>query len=146
MACAVCAQPLHVAAQASGEVVGYLHLGELPGALESEVPDHVAVPVRRGEVQASEICDFCSGPKPTWVLPTDEFEVDRHSAATKDWTACEVCARLIRKGRWADLTKRSVTAFSAKYGVSPAEPELINTLKSFHAQVREYQTGPIRRR
>lgn len=146
MACAVCAQVLQIAATRDGETVAWLHLGELPGALVEERPDHVAVPVRRGEVRVDEICDFCSGPRPTWLLPVEEFEVSEHSAATKDWMACDVCARLIRKSRWSDLTKRSVTAYSAKYSISPTEPELVNTLKAFHSQVREYQTGPIRRR
>lgn len=145
MACAVCAQVLHVAARESGETVGWLHIGELPGARVEDRPDHVAVPVRRDDVHAVEVCDFCSGPSPSWVLPTEEFEVDEHSAASKDWAACEVCARLIRKNRWPDLTQRSVRAYSAKYGVSAAEPRLVETLKAFHAQVREYQTGPIHR-
>ena len=145
MACAVCAEVLQVAARRDGETVGWLHRGELAGARPQDRPDHAAIPVRRGEIQAAAICDFCSGPNPGWMLPIDPFEVNEHRAETQDWAACEVCARLIRKNRWPDLTKRSVTAYAAKYGINPTEPLLVDTLKAFHAQVREYQTGPVQR-
>lgn len=162
MACAVCGEVLFPRTD-HGEVVSWLHRAELSDAwgeangidlavtatvkerLGHGPVDHVAIPVRREEVRAETKCDFCSQPNPTWVLPVAEFAADAVNASTQDWSACEVCARLLRKGRWEQLTKRAITAMSAKQGISPSEPRLVDGLKALHAQVREYQTGPVRR-
>lgn len=162
MACAVCAEVLFPRTD-HGEVVSWLHRAELTDAwgeahgidlatiaaakerLGHRPVDHVAIPVRRDEVQAETKCDFCSQPNPTWVLPVASFSADAVNASTQDWSACEVCARLLKKSRWEQLTNRAITAMSARHGLSPSEPRLVLGLKALHAQVREHQTGPVRR-
>lgn len=109
--------------------------------------DHVAVPVRAEEVQTQTRCDFCSGPNPRWVLPVDafKFDEDREVDTSRDWLACEVCARLLKKDRWAQVTERGVRALAAKYGVNAGDPRLSADMEATHAKVREHQTGPVRR-
>lgn len=162
MACAVCAEVLFPRAE-GGQVVSWLHRaelvdvwGEVEGTDLAKVAqvkerlghgpvDHVAIPVPREQVRAETRCDFCSQPSPGWVLPVEEFEASANHGSTKDWEACDVCARLIRKGRWEQLVKRAVLEMASRHGLSPAEPSLVDGMKALFSQVREYQTGPVRR-
>lgn len=144
MACAVCAQvlfPLATATPNGDEVVAWLHRAELTGG----PVDHIAVPVGVDEVHADVRCDFCSGPEPTWVLPVASFEAGSEHTSHQDWAACDACARLLRKQQWDRLTKRVVLASAARHRISPSEPSLIESVETLFAQVRENQSGPIRR-
>lgn len=163
MACGICAAVLF-AARSGGEVVMWLHREELVGVWDemSDVPvevieeirqrlglspvDHVAVPVPATEVQTATLCDFCSQPNPQWVLPVESFEANSQQGFEKDWAVCAVCARLLKKGRWDGVLDRALDNASAKYQVSRTEPRLVEGLKAFISQVREYQSGPVRRR
>lgn len=141
VACAVCAEPLSRVQDAGGQTVGWLHRGEAPGG---KGIDHVGVPVLRQQVSVEARCDFCSGPRPGWELPTEKFVSDDGLGTSANFSCCEVCAKLIRKERWDDLAKRAAASSAAQHGVSCA-PELVEHTRRFLAQVREHVTGPVQR-
>lgn len=162
MACAVCGEPVFPG-RSGGEIVMWLHRADLstvwsgnadltPEEIEAvrarlgiEGTDHVAVPVGIDEIRGAARCDFCSGPNPDWTLPVEKFEANAQQGSSGDWLACEVCARAIKKNQWDKVLRRAVDTAAVKHGAVAHAPEHVNALKATFAQVREYQTGPIRR-
>lgn len=146
--CAVCARPLIRLGRRDGADLGWIHVEEQPAAREAgrPQPDHMPVPVSREDVVAEERCDFCQGARPGFVLPVAPFRVDETYNSRADWLCCGVCARLIRKDRWAQMLDRAATALAAPHGINPAEPRLREHLSRLHGLVREHQRGPVRAR
>lgn len=150
-ACAVCAEVLSaVTSDEDGheQVITWLHVAEFPGG---KGVDHPAVPVRRSEIVTHTRCDFCSTQRPAWILPVKPFRFDSPipgngtHVSGSDWLACDVCARLIKKDRWRDLTKRVILAFAAAHGLNANDPRLLGHMESLHTQIRLHRTGPVQR-
>lgn len=148
-ACAVCSEPLAPVADPSGHVRQWLHLADFPGGPGT---DHLAVPADRGDLESTAlVCDFCTAANPTWVLPADAFVVSEANAwmpgrnMSADWSCCAPCAKALRRGNWAMVTERTIRALGAKYRIDSSSQQFTDSLKALHAQVREYQRGPVRK-
>lgn len=169
MVCAVCGEPLVAVSRietdpATGEQVEvrWAHrsitvdasasdldadtLAGVKARLRIDPEDHPVVPVLRTETLAERLCDFCSGPAATWALPVDDFADSGRHVSHSDWAACEVCARLIRKDRWEQVTRRAVLAAAQRHHVNANDPRLIASVEDLHAKVRAHVTGDVRRR
>lgn len=154
VACAVCAEVLHVITKgAHGEILGYEHAAEVRTrsadragvSVDWEPTDHMAVPVGVEEVRAVTKCDFCSALRPGWVLPTRRIVTGTGDAMTPGWLACDPCARLLKKGRWSDLSERSLREIAARRDGGRISEERRASIVFLHGLVREHQTGPVRR-
>jgi hypothetical protein len=77
---------------------------------------------------AAPICDFCSGPRPTWSYPCRQFMMGImaigsptqpdstlvHDFNDDGWGACDTCAADIEAGRWAAIATRAVANGNAE--------------------------------
>lgn len=106
--------------------------------------DHDPVPVPRA--QATTVkgrCDFCSDEEPQWILPAKDFEVLKDHISHGDWSACDKCAALIRKGRWYDIVDRASAIWARKEG-RPMPAEVQNSLHVMYALLRKNLAGELR--
>jgi hypothetical protein len=141
LGCAICRRPLATVTTGAGQT-SYHH---------TEPAGHRAVPVPLDDPDPR--CDFCSGDGPHWALPVADFtrrgDDDEEQASIGDWFACDLCAALIREGRWNDMALHSVRARAARYGHVPtaaAEVLSARSLLNLWQVVRDHATGPIQRR
>jgi hypothetical protein len=121
--------------------------------------DHRPEPVMRKDMDPaaiSERCDFCLVPDPAWVLPVDNFQEpfsasvetpgDTVMMSHSDWTACNDCAELIRKGYWDRLTKRAVKAYKDRHAGQPIPDTVEMLMRLLYRQVSRHVKGPLQPR
>jgi hypothetical protein len=140
--CAVCARVLN-----HHEVDGWQHTRQDPD-------DHPVVPVIDGEVQVRGRCDFCSAEPPVsfvvsepikMIAVADDDEPLPVTRSDSTWACCAVCDRLIRKGRWTQVSERSLRSMSALQGGAMVPAEVATTLRQLHQVVAANMVGqPIR--
>lgn len=147
MICAVCGRVLNAFTR-NGEVIEWQHPGDILYADGGE--DHAPVPVREADIdvehQLVEKCDFCHADNPPWVLPVEDFEVvvlgDVQHNSRSDWSCCDDCAELIRKGYWDRLTQRVIKSFKDRHG-GAAPPEVQILIRSLYRRLSEHVLGPV---
>ncbi len=115
------------------------------------------IEIRAAEGQ--EICDFCSSPSLEKTYDCPDFEADFHrsEAAQPDvlvgltirsvckggWAACKVCASLIDRDKWAELTDRSLqTLLTHEPQLLPVAAAVRSTLVRMHHQFRRLKKLP----
>lgn len=159
MVCTVCHRVLEkYDAVENGRVVGYEWFH--PFDMRQEGESHEPVPVMRKDLAEDEIaerCDFCLDEGPTWVLPVENFQepfgvsnpitggrdvLMSHS----DWTACDTCGELIRKGYWDRLTRRAIKASKDRTHLAHYPPEAELFIKMLYREISRHVTGPLRPR
>lgn len=111
-----------------------------PGWMVDE--DHVAVPVREGQVITVGHCDFCFAEKPVAALHVRSFQTAAPGfGSAGDWAACEHCARLIRQRQWQELTAHSIKSWEGRHG--PMMPEMKGQIRGLYRMVREHSDGDL---
>jgi hypothetical protein len=58
------------------------------------------------------------------------------------WAACEVCARFVDEGRWAELTERALLQFKKQYGYARSEEQHFR--EQFRSMHRLFQQHMIK--
>ena len=138
--CAVCARVLDRVERA-GDTVGWQHTAaDLPA-------DHPAVPVEPGEVHTALRCDFCLAEHPGWEIPARAFDYAGapDAGSDGDWSACDICAELVRRHRWTALRQRAVAAFVQRHPLPVADTGPVGrALGRLYRQLRENMLGPPR--
>lgn len=95
-----------------------------------------------------ERCDFCSS-RPVFkifscqnfIVPWTKTWVFQHESVG-GWAACRICADLIDKGRWGDLSNRAFVKFAKANGGIPRHEELPlkQQFRELHRLFREHMT------
>jgi hypothetical protein len=90
------------------------------------------------------------------VLPVDNFQEpftasvetpgDTVMMSHSDWTACNDCAELIRKGYWDRLTKRAVKAYKDRHAGQPIPDTVEMLMRLLYRQVSRHVKGPLQPR
>jgi hypothetical protein len=129
-ACAVCARILD---QSRDGKYGHVIVPE---------SDHIAVPVLPQEIRADWRCDFCSMPRPSWLVPVADFRTPNGETGSKGpWSACELCALLIRHDDWQGLLRHVIANKTMWTGeVLPVESRPY--LAALYRRVAASQLGP----
>lgn len=111
--------------------------------------DHPAVPVADTEVPVVDVCDFCSAEETTHVCRVDPIRLAAVTAtgaisnligSRDDWAACPVCAELITRGRWNEVTRRSLRTMQETTGEEP-DADMVQLMKRMHATLRRAMRG-----
>ena len=133
MACAVCGLVLNrrVLASADGLTEEWLH---------NQPADHPTVPVPVSDIRTNFRCDFCLADNARWTLPVAQYEAAPGNMNEGDWAACDVCADLVRAGKWNAIVGRVAKAFRAQSGQSVQT----EALRMVYRQLRANITGPLR--
>lgn len=121
--------------------------------------DHEPEPVMRKDMDPARIherCDFCLAFDPSWVLPVDNFQEPFSTSVNRtgdtmimshsDWTACEDCAELIRRGYWDRLTKRAMKAYKDRNHLEHVPDQIELTMRVLYREVSRHVTGPLQPR
>lgn len=101
---------------------------------------------------AAPMCDFCSGPRPTWIYPCRQFGLGVvaigpgqpdstlvHDFNDDGWGACDACAADVEAGRWAAIVARSVANSDAE---TPERKALLTDLiATAHQQFQANRYG-----
>lgn len=104
--------------------------------------DHPVVPVPVTADEVESRCDFCSGDRPEFLLPADDFEVMKGHVSHGAWSACAHCAALISENNWSGLVARAATVW-AKKERSPMPQKVRNSLTVMFGLLRKHITGPL---
>lgn len=138
--CGVCARVLErVSDRHTGEVT-WLH----PTDVRKEGEDHPAVPVPQSQVQVAAKCDFCFADGPTWMLPVDHFPIPGVAASGPEvishsnWSTCDDCGSLIRRGYWERLADRAARSFRRRHGAVDIE-----SVRALYREVQAHTSGPL---
>lgn len=137
-ACAICGRMLSHHTTLAGKSIGWEH-----GAQE-QPEDHPAVPVSLDQIELLGRCDFCNVDFPAWEVPARDFELplpgQRSCGA---WSACDTCADLLRRDRWAELLDRCARLGAERNGMSV---QVVRALVGpLFRRLRKNITGPVRR-
>jgi hypothetical protein len=72
-----------------------------------------------------EVCDFCTAGPTYRLYACRNFVWLKRDTLTHEsvgaWAACEVCARFVDEGRWAELAERALLQFKKQYGYARSE-------------------------
>lgn len=143
MVCAVCSRPLE-------ELVTEGGLRQHFHSLVDGPMDHPAIPVNRSDLASvADKCDFCLADKPQWELNTNEFLGPIPGTGYDGiWLTCDICADLIARGLWSNLTRRSIDSHKAQHPDRTPAQEAMGELsiKALHRKVRDNVTRGIHRR
>lgn len=134
LVCGVCRLKVNFVQEPGGSI-RYLHAGALDYAhLVGHPPEPVIMPNGNAIYQ----CDFCSERKPAWVIPLQErreltvrVQASGFELTSEDdgwWTACDVCAELIRKRKIRLLRERSLARLREITG-GELEPEVAEMIR-----------------
>jgi hypothetical protein len=132
MSCAVCGHVLTLVSNAFSE--RWIH------SLEAD-SWHEPQPVPVGP-ETLNVCDFCLAEDPQWVLPVEAYYwAGGHNDG--DWSACNGCAALLRKGDWEGLMTRALEGSRKRGAGKSTAPR--GVLEILYAELRTHIKGEVRR-
>lgn len=144
-ACAVCGRVL------GWSIDRWVHAEGRYTDPDDQPDDHPIVAVPASEIRVRGRCDLCTGEPTVAVLPltstitlagvVDSGELDKLARFDEGWATCEVCTRLVRRGRWAQLLERCVRAVASQSG-QPVTAFMTATIGDLHRALRENLAGP----
>lgn len=127
--CGVCGRPLDRYLSPAGEET-WLHFN-------TASQDHLAVPVRRGDVRTVYRCDFCNVDTPVpWSVPAESF-THGPSTSVGAWCACTSCAEYVARLDWRGLASRVLRG--DRFGKDKADVR--RYLLGLYADLQRHMTG-----
>ena len=93
----------------------------------------------------AEVCDFCTGPDPTWEYPCQDFQSSPFATSLGSWAACEACALLIEAGDWDELRDRALAGAPKIPSIAPDDPRSLTIMAEIHQEFRANRNGERKR-
>jgi hypothetical protein len=93
-------------------------------------------------------CDFCSGPKPTWKYPCEDFVLAGTVLGSDGaWAACDECASLIEQNDRKGLAARCLETFHLVHPDAQYLPRrsVRKTLEEIHRYFFRHRDGSVER-